>query len=301
MRRGIVTSIAVAVLALVSWCGAVAAQTKTIYIQDDHGNQAVGTIIDGNVFFHDNSGNIAVGTIKNGNVFLDTNSGEAIFGTVKNGNVFLTDRTGITTGTIQNGNIFLRNGNGSTTTGTYDHSGHFQTSTTPPADTSTTTQQQMDAHNQAEYNAGYGMGQAAGSIILVSIERHKLRKFCKKNPTAIYKNSDGYFSGTLCPEAPFDREQQASINKFCNGNPGRDTSIGLHTVKCVNPPSEPNLKWAEWEMKGLRRDYRAQKALNSPGADQARLDWLAWSSAYCRLGGTKSTYKDLDGKKRHCH
>lgn len=301
MRRGIITAIAVAVFALVSWCGAVAAQTKTIYIQDDHGNQAVGTVTDGNVFFHDNSGNIAVGTIKDGNVFLNTNSGETIFGTVKDGNVFLTDQAGITTGTIQNGNIFLHNSDGSITTGTYDSSGHMSTSTTGSTtiDNDANAAAQQQAREQAEYNAGYAMGSALGAGIAIAVQKHRLHSFCKKNPTGVF-NNEGAFSGTPCPDAPLNASQQASVDEFCANNPGRKAKVGLRTIGCFTPPPVPNLKWARWEMGALRTDYQAQVALKSPGVEQARVDWFTWNSVFCGLSSSKASYKGLDGKKKHC-
>ena len=69
-------------------------QTTTVTIHDSNGNQSVGTITNGNVYFHDTNGNIAFGSIRNGNVFLNTNNGEVTFGTIKNGNVSLTDKGG---------------------------------------------------------------------------------------------------------------------------------------------------------------------------------------------------------------
>lgn len=299
MQRGIIAAVAGAAFALGLCCGTVAAQTRTIYINDNHGNQAVGTVIDGNVFFHDNRGNISVGTIRDGNVFLNSNSGETIFGTVKNGNVFLTDRSGITTGTIQNGNIFLQNSDGSITTGTYDSSGNLSTSTTAP--TTPTSTQQTAAQNQAAYDAGYAMGNALGNGIIVAVEHRKLKAFCKKNPTAVYVNRrTGYYSGTLCPDAPLSAAAQVTVNKICSNAPGARINVGLHIVRCFTPPAEPNLKWAKWEMDALRTDYKAQSKLHTLGIDQARSDWTAWTDTYCRLAGAKGSYKDLDGKKQHC-
>lgn len=298
MQRGIIAGVAGAAFTLGLCCGSVAAQTRTIYINDNHGNQAVGTVIDGNVFFHDNRGNISVGTIRDGNVFLNSNSGETIFGTVKNGNVFLTDRSGITTGTVQNGNIFLQNSNGSITTGTYDSSGNMFTSTSAP---STTTAQQTTAQNQAAYDAGYAMGNALGNGIAAAVEHHRLKEFCRANPTATYVTvRDGYQFGTLCQDAPFSRAQQESIDQVCRNNSGLETGIDLHKVRCVTPPPEPNVKWARWEMDGLRRDYQAQAAAHSPGMYQAWADWTIWSAKYCRLAGARGSYKGLDGKKQHC-
>ena len=70
-------------------------QSNTVFISDNNGNQAVGTVDgDGNVFFHDNNGDLIYGTIRGGNVFLNTSKGDVTFGTVRDGNVFLTDERG---------------------------------------------------------------------------------------------------------------------------------------------------------------------------------------------------------------
>jgi len=279
------------------------AQNATISIHDSNGNQAIGTVIDGSVFFHDTNGNISVGTIKDGNVFLNTNSGETVFGTVKNGNVFLTDKTGITTGTIQNGNIFLHRSDGSLTTGTYDSSGNLFTSTTNAtgSGSNTTQSQQAAAQNQAAYDAGYAMGSAMGNGIIIAVERHRLKAFCKNNPSGVYVNErTGYYSGTLCPEAPLSAAAHASVDKICNDNPGAQVNVGLHVVRCFTPPAEPNLKWAKWEMDALRTDYETQATHHTSSTEQARSDWTAWNSTYCRLAGSKGSYKDLDGSKKHC-
>ena len=113
------------------------AQTTNISIYDSTGNQAVGTIINGNVYFNDSNGKSTFGTIRDGNIFLTTSKGEITLGTIRNGNVFLTDEKGAATGTIRDGNIFLNNSDGSTTIGTYDRNGvsttTTATSTKPPS------------------------------------------------------------------------------------------------------------------------------------------------------------------------
>lgn len=145
------------------------------------------------------------------------------------------------------------------------------------------------------------MGSALGNGIIVAVEHHKLKEFCKKNPTAIYVNKrTGYYSGTLCPDAPLSAAAQASVDRICNDSPGAQVNVGLHVVRCFTPPPTPNLKWARWEMDALRTDYETQAALHAPAIDQARSDWSAWNETYCRLAGAKGSYKDLNGKKQYC-
>jgi hypothetical protein len=283
-------------------------QTTTVTIHDSNGNQAVGTITDGNVYFHDNNGNIAFGSVRNGNVFLNTNNGEVTFGTIKNGNVSLTDKEGITTGAIKNGNIFLNNSDGSVTVGTYDKSGNSFTNTTSVPASQTTQQgnaqlqQQIQQNNANAYAAGYAAGYGITNAIIIGAERHKMNSFCKTNPTSIFVAKSNVFSGTLCKDASFNQAQQEQIDSYCKDHPGHETGIGLHNVTCFAPPAIPNLKWAKWEMDGLHKDYEAQLSLNNnaAGVSQSRASWTSWESTYCTLAKQKASYKDLEGKKQRC-
>jgi len=164
---------------LLLFAGILSAQTSSILIFDSDGNQAVGTIINGNVYFSDNNGHSAFGTIRNGNVFLTTNQGEITFGTIRNGNVFLTDEKGITTGTIRNGNIFLNNSDGSTTTGTYDRDSASTTTTSAPASAPAPNGPSATPSSQgSNYEAGYAVGQALGNGILTLRLEHAINKAC---------------------------------------------------------------------------------------------------------------------------
>jgi hypothetical protein len=171
-----------------------------VTIYDSSGNRADGTInAAGNVFFHDNNGNIEFGTIKDGNVFLNSSSGQTTFGVVRNGNVFLTDQKGNTTGTIRNGNIFLSNSDGSITTGSYNNLGGtttITTNTTPaPVTTSVAVEQPSPPASQTQqsesYQEGYATGQLIGTAIAVRIQVHRLRSFCKKNPSGYWRFPNG--------------------------------------------------------------------------------------------------------------
>lgn len=287
--------------------GSLLAQSTTIFINDNKGNQAVARVSAGHLYFRDNSGNVAIGTLQDGNVFLNTSNGETIFGSIKNGNVNLTDKKGVTTGTIKNGNIFLNNSDGSVTVGTYDKFGHSFTNTTAPPYQTTQQgnaqlQQQIQQNNANAYAAGYAMGSGITNAIIIGAERHKMKSFCKANPTAIFIAKANAFSGTLCKNAPFNQVQQEHIDSYCEDNPGHETGYGLHMVTCFVPPPIPNLKWAKWEMDGLHKDYEAQLSLNinSIGASQSRDSWTAWKTTYCGLAKKGASYKNLDGKKQHC-
>jgi hypothetical protein len=283
------------------------AQTTTITINDNNGNQAVATVTDGHLYFRDNSGNIAIGTLQGGNVFLNTSQGETIFGRVKDGNVTLTDQKGTTTGTIRNGNIFLSNSDGTVTTGTYNRFGTIFTNTTPaPANTAeqdnAQLQRQIQQNNANAYAAGYAMGSALGNGIALAIDRHRMKSFCKSNPSGIFIRQSNAFSGSLCQNAPFTESQQKQVDGFCNDHPGGETGYGLHTVTCFIPPVGPNLKWAKWEMGELHKDYEVQVSLgeNSTGANESRADWTSWKMTYCRLAPKGAPYRALDGTKQHC-
>lgn len=294
--------------------GSLLSQTTTVTIHDSNGNQAVGTITHGSVYFHDTNGNIVFGTIQNGNVFLNTNSGEVTFGTIKNGNVSLTDKQGITTGAVKDGDIFLNNSDGSVTTGTYSKSGTvFINTTSAPSNAvqqqlqlqqdNAQLQQTIQQNNANAYAAGYAMGSAIGNGIILGIDRHKMKSFCKANPTAIFIAKSNAYSGTLCKDAPFNKAQQTKIDNYCRENPGRETSCGLHNVTCFTPPAIPNLRWAKWEMDGLHKDYKAQLSLNNnaaAGVSQSRASWTTWESTYCSLAKPKASYKNLEGKKQRC-
>ena len=274
--------------------GSLLAQSANVFISDSNGNQATGTISGGNVFFHDSHGNIAFGTIRHGDVFVNTNKGEVIFGTITNGNVFVTDPNGNTTGTIMNGNIFLSNSDGSITTGTYDSNGNVSTSTSPPSQ-----QQQI---NQQNYEAGAAFGRAIGSDIADAMENHRIKSYCKVNPTSTVHMDNGI--NIPCQDSPLESGEQHDIDSYCAQNPGLWIEIGLHRVNCYTAPNPPNLKWTIWEMKEWQWDYTHQRnkaviagALTS---DQLRADWEYWRGTYCALSPSGATYKDLNGKKQRC-
>ncbi len=291
--------------------GSLLSQTTTVTIHDSNGNQAAGTITNGNVYFHDTNGNIVFGTIQNGNVFLNTNNGEITFGTIKNGNVSLTDAEGITTGAIKNGSIFLNNSDGSVTTGRYSKSGTFFINTTSTPRSAAQLQQQQDnaqmqqtiqQTNANAYAPGYAMGSAIGNGITLGIDHHKMESFCKANPTAIFVAKSNAYSGTPCKAGPFTQVQQTNIDNYCWDHPGRETGYGLHKVTCFTPPATPNLKWAKWEMDALYKDHEAQLSLNNnpDGALHSWAGWIIWKSKYCTLAKPKASYRDLEGKKQRC-
>lgn len=175
----------VKVFAVLFFCvGTAFAQSTTISIMDSSGNQTVGTISNGNVFFHDSNGHTTSGTIQGSNVFLSTDKGDITFGTIRDGNVFLNDSKGITTGTIRNGNIFLLNSDGSITTGNYDSYGNLNTLTSDSSIAWTyrgssacysygNTEQCVDqgslqryvSGGQQQFDAYFAAGQAAGEVI----------------------------------------------------------------------------------------------------------------------------------------
>ena len=229
-----------AVLVLLLFCTSLLAQSTTVSISDSNGNQTTGTINNGNVFFHDSQGNIAFGTINNGNVFLSTSKGQITFGTIRDGNVLLTDQKGVSTGTIRNGNIFLSNSDGSITTGSYDSNGNVLTSTGPSAQQQQQNLDQQQLKQQEDYEAGAAVGRAIGSGIANGIANHRIDSFCKTNPTATYRTSDGI--NIECPQAPFSSWEQEKIDATCADNPGKETGFGKPMVKCDTPPSIPNLK-----------------------------------------------------------
>ena len=284
--------------ALLLLAGSLLAQSTTVFITDNDGNQAIGTIKNGNVYFHDNNGNVTFGTIRDGNVFLSTNSGEITFGTIKNGNVSLRDQKGLTTGTIRNGNIFLNNSDGSVTNGTYSRSGTVYTTTTP----SVATQRQKDDEEQKQrqqrnYETGAAIGHAVGSAIVGGIENHRINSFCNANATSSYRTADGI--SIDCPNAPLDSFEQKHIDDYCAENPGSWMAYGKHRVDCLTPPRQPNLKWAKWELNAWQRGYKAQAKTQVPG-DQTNSTWNYWRGVYCGLAGSAAAYKDLNGKKQRC-
>lgn len=289
--------------------GSLLAKNTTVTIHDSKGNQAVGTITDGNVYFHDTIGNIVFGTVQHGNVFLNTNNGEITFGTIKKGNVFLKDKDGISTGAIRNGNIFLNSSDGSVTTGTYSKSGTLFTNTTSAPSTAVQLQQsnaqlqrQTQQNNANAYAAGYTMGSGIANAIVIGAEHHRMKSFCKANPASKFIAKSNLFSGALCKDAAFSRAQQEHIDSYCVDHPGRETAFGLHNVTCFTPPAIPNLMWAKWEMDGLHRDYDAQFSLNDneDGVAQSSASWATWKSKYCVLAKPKASYRDLQGKKQRC-
>jgi hypothetical protein len=282
--------------ALFLFGGSLFAQDMTVSIQDTNGNRTTGTISGDNVFFQDNHGNSAFGTISGANVFMNTSKGQITFGTIKDGNVFLTDQKGNTTGTIKDGNIFLSNSDGSITTGTYDSNGNALTSTSP----STQQQQQI---NQQNYEAGAAFGNAAGSLIATGIENHRMKSYCKANPTSTLHLANGI--GMPCPGAPLQQAELDDVDRYCAENPGLDMYIGFHKFDCDKPPNPPNLKWAIWEMDQSHYAYKHQhdKIVISWGlnSDQLLAKWEYWRATYCTLAPVAAKYKDLDDKKQRCN
>lgn len=283
--------------------GSLLAQSTNVFIIDTNGNQTTGTISNGNVFFHDSHGNTAYGTIRDGSVFVSTGKGEITFGTIEDGNVFLSDRNGITTGTVQNGNIFLRNSNGSITTGTYDSNGQVLTSTSPSTEQRRQAEEHQQQINQQNYEAGASFGRAIGSDIAAGIENHRIKSYCKSNPTATVHLDNGI--GMPCPDAPLQQGELDDVDRYCAENPGLDMYIGFHKFDCYTPPNPPNLKWATWELKEWQWDYTHQRNKAVIGValtgDQLRADWEYWRKTYCALAPSGATYKDLNGKKQHCN
>jgi hypothetical protein len=290
--------------ALFLFSASLIAQNTTVVITDGYGHQTTGTISNGNVYFHDSKGNSAFGTIdKNGSVFVTTNKGQITFGTIKDGNVFLSDSHGNTTGTIQNGNIFLRNSDGSITTGTYDTSGHVQTYTTESTqERQQEQQQQLERQRQIDqenYQAGQAVGTAVGNAIAAGIAGHHITRYCKDNPTGSYLTSDNV--SIDCPNSTFDSWQQQQVDSYCADHPGSYTGFGRHLVNCYTAPNPPNLKWAIWEMKWWRWDYKHPNKLRQPTPlDQIAAQWSSWQGTYCNLAPGHAAYQDLNGKKRHC-
>lgn len=289
--------------ALFMLCGSLFAQSTIVFINDTNGNQTTGTISNGNVYFHDSKGNSAYGTIRNGSVFLSTDKGEITFGTITGGNVFLTDQRGITTGTIQNGNIFLNNSDGSITTGSYDKNGNVLTSTSPSAQQQQQNLEQQQLKRQQDYEDGAAVGRAIGADIAGGIANHRIKSFCKTNPTGTYLTSNDV--NIDCPKAPFTTWEQEQIDAYCADNPGRGIGFGKHMVKCNTPPSTPNLKWATWALKQWEQDYLHQrnKEIVAAGltSDQLRTNWEYWRGTYCALAPSGGTYKDLSGRKQRCN
>jgi len=296
--------------------GALLAQNKTITINDSDGNQTVGTINNGNVYFQDSHGNSAFGTIRDANVYLSTSGGDMVFGTIKYGNVFLTDQKGTTTGTIRNGNIFLSNSNGSTTTGTYTKSGNINTTTSPAPESIDQQlrlqqlqqlQQEQDAERQKEirqrnYDAGAAVGQAIGADIVAAMESHRITSYCKANPTSVVHLNNGI--SVPCPNAPLSSYDQTQIDCYCADHPGLWIEIGRHRTDCNHAPDHPNMAWATWELKAWNWDYKHQndKGVRSMelSSDQIRADWEYWRGTYCALSPGEA-YKDLGGKKQRCN
>ena len=245
------------------------AQTTRITILDSNGNQATGTVRNGNVYFNDSKGNSAFGTIRNGNVFLNGSNGETTFGTIRNGNVFLTDNKGVTTGSIRNGNIFLSNSDGSTTTGTYNRTtGTMYTSTTGgPTQTVPPPQPQIDLERQRQiqqenFDAGYAVGTAVGNVIGVVIERRREKKFCQKSP---------------------DRCQNGHV---------------IQVVAAHQNPYTAQIEWMHGDMKRMMEESRQQIA-EHPHPD---IDAPYWKTAVTSLCSAfpSDTYTDLDGTVKSC-
>lgn len=216
---------------LLLFAGTLFAQTTNILIYDSNGNQAFGTINNGNVYFNDSNGKSTFGTIRDGNVFLTTSKGEITFGTIRNGNVLLTDEKGITTGTIRDGNIFLNNSDGSITTGTYDRSGASTTTTgtttNPPA---TTGPPASPSSQGGDYQAGYAIGQAFGNGILNLRIEHAINKACFNDHAEGWRLPNG--TTILCTNwsavHPHDMkgtpqkvsaETAGAVNNLCSANP----------------------------------------------------------------------------------
>jgi hypothetical protein len=213
--------------------GALSAQTTNILIYDSAGNQAIGTISNGNVYFNDSNGKNTFGTIRNGNIFLTTSKGEITFGTIRNGNVFLTDEKGVTTGTIRDGNIFLNNSDGSTTTGTYDRNGAATTTTGTGADTpapATSEPHATPSSRASDYQAGYAVGQALGNGILTLRLEHAINGACFNKHAEGWRLPDG--STILCTNwsavHPHEMkgtpqnvgaEAAGTVNNLCSANP----------------------------------------------------------------------------------
>ena len=139
------------------------------------------------------------------------------------------------------------------TTGTYSKSGTFFINTTSAPRNAVQLQQQQDnaqlqqtiqQNNANAYAAGYAMGSGITNAIIVGAERHKMKSFCKANPTSVFVAKSNVFSGTLCKDAAFNQAQQEQIDIYCKDHPGRETGIGLHNVACFTPPATTNLKWA---------------------------------------------------------
>jgi hypothetical protein len=297
---------------LFCFCGSLFAQTTTVVISDNNGNQTTGTIRDGNLYFYDSQGNTGFGTIRNGSVYMNGNHGEYLFGTLGNGNVFLTDQNGNTTGTIRAGHIFLNNSDGSTTTGTYDGYGHIYTTTTPSVQEQEQQQrieqqQQQEAEerqrqlDQQNYEAGQQFGNAVGSAIVAGIENHRVKSYCNSNPTSSVRTADGLVID--CPNAPLDSWAQDQITTYCADNPGSYMLIGLRRVDCLTPPNPVNLTWAIWELKNWRWDYDHHAKLEAKmnlSSDQMRSAWEHWRGVFCTLA-PGAEFKNLKGKKQHCN
>lgn len=279
------------------------AQT-TVTINDSNGNQATAAVYNGNLYYHDSKGNFATGTLRDGRVFVNANNGETVFGTMKNGSVFLTDKKGTTTGTIQNGNIFLNNSNGSVTTGTYDKRGSTYMNTTPPAPTSTPSndpelQQRIAEQQQQAYAAGYAIGYGVTAAIESAVDHHKLKSFCKANPTAIYQEKDRV--RIPCQEAPVTDKAQKAIDSFCRDHPFREINYGLRTITCDTPPNPGNLVWATAYMEFGAKAYKIYSKKKDVKMTQVAVDGFNdGEKEYCILTGKGAAYSDLQGNEQHC-
>jgi hypothetical protein len=217
--------------------------------------------------------------------------------------VFLTDPKGVTTGTIRSGNVFLSNSDGSITTGSYDKNGNVFTSTTPSVQQQQQQLDQQQLKRQQDYENGAAIGRAIGDGIAGGLANHQISSFCRANPTATYVTSGGI--NIECPNAPFKDWEQEQIDTYCADNPGREVGFGKHMVKCVTPPSLPNLKWATWAMKQWEWNFMHQHNKDIAAAaltsDQLRARWEYWRGEYCALSSSGTTYKDLDGRRQHCN
>jgi hypothetical protein len=276
-------------LAVLLFCvGSAFAQSTTVSIIDNNGNQTTGTISNGNVFFVDNSGNTVFGTIRNGNVFLTTNKGEVTFGTVRAGNVFLTDQNGNTTGTIRNGYIFLNNSDGSTTTGTYD-SNHTFTTTTPAATTpapDTTPISPQNEQPSAQYQDGYAIGQQLGTAIGSAIQVHRIKAACKKHADDVWRFPDGSF--VTC----------SSVNA---GHPLRQWPA---QARQYSPSYNPMQRSPDTQAYDLMEKLRRNLTDLAPYGDSAvmqdaRASWMDMRNLYCK-SAPGAAYIDLQNQQQNC-
>jgi hypothetical protein len=149
-----------------------------------------------------------------------------------------------------------------------------QTQITGPVCDAGCQQQQAAAQQQQYFEAGQRLGQGVGLLVGTLVERHRMKSFCKKNPSGYWRFANGSVLS-------------------CSGGPvvSQDELDWANTAK----PLMDELRDSSVQMASFKSDNSAVR----DSLDQSRDSWLRMRDMYCK-GYPRGSYVDLDGNQQVC-